>query len=243
MQPISRLFSSTFVKFWSNWQLFFLIYFVAGVWSALEAFAEPDLDTAIISSGEWAVYLAALAIASVFSVLMSISLTYAMAGTATSVKGAYSMALRNFWRYLILAVVSVVIVTVGFLFLIVPGIVLSVWFVFAYFVLLLENEGVIASLKKSREYVRGHWWGVFARIAVFFLIMAGIVFALQLLITFIVSFLPAVLLAQIVYVLLTLFVAGFLTPFSLLYFYQMYLELKSGKELSYDSFQTAQSTV
>ncbi len=242
MQPISYLLGAAFLKLRENWLLFFLIYLVAGIWSAFEVFTEPDFNSVTIGTFGWAVYLAALVIATMFGVLMSIALTYAMAGMTTSVKSSYGMALKSFWRYILLGLVSVVLVTLGFLFLIVPGIIVSVWIVFAYFILLLENESIIAALKKSREYVRGHWWGVLIRLAVLSITMAVVVFALQLLISFLLSFLPF-LAAQVVYVLVTLVLAGFLTPFSLLYVYQMYLELKSEKETSYQTYQTSNPSV
>lgn len=237
MQPISHLFGAAFLRLRENWLLFFLIYLVAGIWSVFEVITEPDFNSATISTFEWVLYLAAVAIATVFVVLMSIALTYAMAGTATSVKTAYGMALKNFWRYILLSILSVVLVTVSFLLLIVPGIIVSVWIVFAYFVLLLENEGAIASLKRSREYVRGHWWGVFVRLAVLSLVMAVVILASQLLVSFLVSFLPFSS-AQIVYLAFTLVLSGFLTPFSLLYVYQMYLELKSMRDGSTFQAQT-----
>lgn len=241
MQPISHLFGAAFLRLRENWLLFFLIYLVAGICSVLEVLTEPDFNSDTIGMFEWALYLTALVITTVFGVLMSIALTYAIAGMATSVKSAYGMALKSFWRYILLGLVSVVLVTLGFLFLIVPGIIVSVWIVFAYFILLLEDEGIVASLKKSREYVRGHCWGVFIRLAVLSLSVI-LVFALQLLSAFLVSFLPDFA-AEIVYVLLTLIMAGFLTPFSLLYVYQMYLELKSVKESSVQTYQAPGPTI
>ncbi len=55
------------------------------------------------------------------------------------------------------------------------GIAVSTWFVFATFVTVLENDSVLDSIKRSRQYVRGRWFGVFGRIMLLglFVILVG----------------------------------------------------------------------
>jgi hypothetical protein len=55
-------------------------------------------------------------------------------------------------------------VFVGFLLLIVPGIIFSVWFSLAIFVLIAENLTGMDALMKSKEYVKGRWGSVFGRL-------------------------------------------------------------------------------
>ena len=55
----------------------------------------------------------------------------------------------------------------------IPGIIFSVWFSLSLYVLLDENEKGMNALLKSREYVRGRWWGVAWRL--FFGLMLGII--------------------------------------------------------------------
>lgn len=52
----------------------------------------------------------------------------------------------------------------GFLLLIVPGIIFSVWFSLAIFILIAEDLTGMNALLKSREYVKGKWGGVFWRL-------------------------------------------------------------------------------
>lgn len=54
----------------------------------------------------------------------------------------------------------------GFLLLVIPGIIFSVWFVFAKFILVAEGERGMDAVLKSKEYVRGRWGEVFGRLFV-----------------------------------------------------------------------------
>jgi hypothetical protein len=59
---------------------------------------------------------------------------------------------------LALAVVGSIGVLVGLALLVVPGIVLLVWWLLAYQGALIEQLGWRASLGRSRELARGHFW-------------------------------------------------------------------------------------
>lgn len=54
----------------------------------------------------------------------------------------------------------------GFLLLIIPGIIFSVWFGFAKFILVTEGGKGMDAMLKSKEYVRGRWGEVFGRLFV-----------------------------------------------------------------------------
>ncbi len=56
------------------------------------------------------------------------------------------------------------IVCGGYFLLIVPGIIFSIWFFFAQFVLVKEDVRGMEALLKSREYVRGQWLAVAIRL-------------------------------------------------------------------------------
>ncbi|MBE9179017.1 hypothetical protein IQ268_10640 [Oculatella sp. LEGE 06141] len=49
----------------------------------------------------------------------------------------------------------------GFVFLVIPGIYLSVRFGFALYAIALENDSAIGGLSRSWELVKGRWWSVF----------------------------------------------------------------------------------
>ncbi len=62
-------------------------------------------------------------------------------------------------------IVNVVLVGVGFLLLILPGIWLGTMFTFYTMEVIANDKGVWTSLKGSYGLVKGRWWAVFGRIA------------------------------------------------------------------------------
>ena len=74
--------------------------------------------------------------------------------------------------------VAGIAIGIGFVLLIVPGLfLLTIWALVAP-VVVIERKGVMASLERSRELVRGHGWQVFAVIVVLLLlnlVLSGVV--------------------------------------------------------------------
>jgi len=77
-------------------------------------------------------------------------------------------------------------ITIGFILLIVPGLVLLTWWLFIVPVIMLEGQSATESFGRSRELVRGNGWNVFGLIVltIVILIVAGLVLAI------VFSFLP-----------------------------------------------------
>ncbi len=76
----------------------------------------------------------------------------------TSVRFAVSKLL---WIWALSIVVGIVVI-LGFIALIVPGIILAIMFSLAFPVLLIENKGVLESMGRSRELVSHRWLKTFA---------------------------------------------------------------------------------
>jgi hypothetical protein len=62
---------------------------------------------------------------------------------------------------LVVAVLQLLIITGGFLLLLVPGILFMVWYGFAQFGVILENKRGLEALAWSKQIVEGHFWRVF----------------------------------------------------------------------------------
>lgn len=63
-----------------------------------------------------------------------------------------------------LFILNLFVVIGGYLFFIIPGIIFTVWFFFAQFILPVEGLRGMEALLKSREYVRGQWLNVALRL-------------------------------------------------------------------------------
>jgi hypothetical protein len=89
-------------------------------------------------------------------------------------------ALNNGWRrvrsYMWVSFLFTFIVGGGFLLFFIPGLIFLVWFLFSQFVLVAEDEKGMAAILKSKEYVRGNWFGVFIRLLILWLISGALGF-------------------------------------------------------------------
>ncbi len=73
--------------------------------------------------------------------------------------GTFSLGL--FLRLLLTRLLETLFILAGLILLIVPGIILGVWFFFIEQVVVIEGESYIKALQKSREIIKGNWWRVF----------------------------------------------------------------------------------
>lgn len=80
------------------------------------------------------------------------------------------------WTYiaplLLLMLINGLMTLIGFILLVIPGIVLSIYLTFSTVILVLENAGVIDSIKKSFALVIGRFWKIFIRLVIPTLVLA-----------------------------------------------------------------------
>jgi hypothetical protein len=75
-----------------------------------------------------------------------------------------------------LAIVSGVLLTIGYLLFVIPGVFFTVAWCAAFTVLMYERTGPLRSLSRSWELVKGHWWMTFGALLVGLVIVFGISF-------------------------------------------------------------------
>ncbi len=89
--------------------------------------------------------------------------------------------LAVFWPALCISILTALITLGGFLLLIIPGVIFTVWYAFSIYLAVLEKKkGVGALLHGSREMSRGRFWPIFGRLvlpAAFWAIIAYLVLA------------------------------------------------------------------
>ena len=71
---------------------------------------------------------------------------------------------QYFWRYFFLEILLFIIIFVGFIFLIVPGVAALGYFGFAVYALIFEDQKIIESIKRSAFLVKDYWWSTVGRI-------------------------------------------------------------------------------
>ena len=77
---------------------------------------------------------------------------------AISVRDAFTSSLRRVVPFVITLVLFTVICFVGYLLLVIPGILFSVSLLFAPYAALVQSKGPIEALSYSHSLVWGRWW-------------------------------------------------------------------------------------
>lgn len=86
----------------------------------------------------------------------------AIHGRPASIRKSVVVASRRLLPALGVSVLSGLLIAIGLVFLVFPGIIAMVLLWVAIPVCLVERKGVVASMSRSSELVRGHGWEVFA---------------------------------------------------------------------------------
>lgn len=79
-----------------------------------------------------------------------------------------------FWQLLAVSLLAGIGIGIGFVLLIVPGLILMVLWAVVAPVIVLERPGVFPAFRRSRELVRGNGWQVFGVLVLVFLAVAGL---------------------------------------------------------------------
>ncbi len=106
-------------------------------------------------------------------------------GTISSMRGhpagfgeTFSKALAALASVIVLGIVISILVGLGMILFIVPGVIVMVMFFVAIPAAVVEREGIGAALTRSRELTKGHRWSIFALFIVMMLalgIISGLV--------------------------------------------------------------------
>ncbi len=185
---------------------------------SLPAFALSNLVTMSILAVLGAIIFSLLSIWSQAAVMYALKDAHEKIGVVESYRRSWS-TLLSYWWVLILAGL---ITTGGFLLLVIPGIIFSVWFSLAGFIIINEGEKGLRALFKSREYVRGYWWKVLWNF-----IFIGLVYLLATLALELIGLLP---IPDIILSILDFILQIFLPALSAAFVFSVYQNLKATKD-------------
>src|SRR3990167_7751866 len=68
---------------------------------------------------------------------------------------------KMYWSFLGMSVLSFILVVLGIIALIIPGIILALGFIFSQYLVIDKGRGAIESLKESWRITKGHRWELF----------------------------------------------------------------------------------
>lgn len=172
----------------------------------------------------WSIFFILVAVitglVNVFLSGMIVRMTYDATRRRLDIGKAANAVLKRYIPLLIASIVFGIIVMLGFVALIIPGIFLSIKLVFFSYAILIDNEDIVGSLKKSWRMVKGKWWNVFALMLIIGLvsIMVGIPVGIL------------VLVSQPLYLIANFLMILFITPWTTATLTFAYLQLSKRKK-------------
>lgn len=92
-------------------------------------------------------------------------------GRETSLKKSFNAALDVLPSLIVGAILVGIIVLIGLILLIIPGIIFLVWLCLTQTVIVLERKGAVDALGRSKELTKGKWFHTFGVIVIIFLIL------------------------------------------------------------------------
>jgi hypothetical protein len=141
-----------------------------GLFGAGVSLVLPDLSTPLLVAG----ILTGLLLGSIALFWGLAAMVYAVADERLDIRTALRRGWSRLWSFAWVFTLTGFIVTGGFLLLVIPGIIFSVWFFLSQFVLAAEDELGMRALLKSKAYMQGRFWDVFLRLFILWLVSAVI---------------------------------------------------------------------
>jgi hypothetical protein len=164
--------------------------YVYGLIGLIPIAAVSLVATLVIFTGVWSriPVMAQISLGFIFGLLIIFSILFAIyyglrvkVATLLLIKNNYSDTCENFkdskkyvWGMLgVSLLMFVVVLAWGFVFLI-PALIFGVYYMFAAYVLVIENKRSFSAMERSYDLVHGFWWPVFGRVMLLGLI--GMIF-------------------------------------------------------------------
>lgn len=106
-----------------------------------------------------------------------IALSRITEGKTVNIKSVFSEALHKYFIFIVFNVAIYLSYGLGIMLLIVPFVLVAVWFNFAKFILVNEGKGIKNAFTESKKLVKGRFWPVLIRLFVFqlFLILSEMI--------------------------------------------------------------------
>lgn len=165
-------------------------------------------------------------IAFVVNLWGSVALLYAIKEREQEIgiKESFAKAWHKIFSYFWVSILTGLIAMAGFLLFIIPGIIFSIWFSLAAYVLVSEDLKGMKALRRSKQLIKGYWFKVFWR----FIVLGFLITIIYIVFSSPISFISVLLnipFAQNI----TNIINIFITPFSLAFTFLIYENLKQLK--------------
>ncbi len=110
-----------------------------------------------------------LFIVPILTAAMTMAISERFLNREIGIAEAYSRILRRFFPLLGTILIAGIVIGIGFMVLIIPGLILWVWFAFIPQTVVIEGEGGIGAMKRSKYLVKGYFARTFALFILIFI--------------------------------------------------------------------------
>lgn len=143
-----------------------------------DATLTPQLRLGLLT-GHWlGVECAAVVISLLVQALLILRLDHLARREPAVFSEDWRRALRILLPLIVAAIVCGIALFIGYLLLIVPGVILTVTLIFFQFEVVLERSGPIQALNRSHALVWGNWWRIFGVLIMMLVVLIIILVAL-----------------------------------------------------------------
>ena len=94
----------------------------------------------------------------------------AVAGQTLTIGEAFGHAYHRFWSLLGAGIVVVIVVFLGLVAFVVPGVIFATWYAYTAPAIMLENKGALEGMSASKAFGRDKKWSTFMIFLLFFLV-------------------------------------------------------------------------
>ncbi len=217
LKPIGELIGSS----WSTYTKYFSQYAKILMWYLVFSAASVVLSIIEINIGAVLAAEIIISIALIISTLICIPalLVYIASEQKMSISDAFKQSRPRIWAFVWIGILSALVMLGGFSLLMIPGIYLMVCFSFAQYLVICEKKGGMQALWESTKLVQGQWLAVFLRILVYAVTLIALMLA--------VTWIDDIANAQGYIINIVTLAISFLGPLFMVYFYQIFKDLKS----------------
>ena len=212
--------------------VFGIIVFGAGMIGAFDL--ESAVGNIIIFAIGFVLLLALFLTIIIIQFWSQAALIYAIKDNAENIgiKESYRRGWHKLKSFFWVSILSGFIIMGGYMFFIIPGIIFAIWFSLALYIVIVEDLKGMDAILKSREYIRDYWWQVLWRfliVSIAMFVISSVIFIPSMLIGFISLPIAGEEAVEIIFSLANNFVSIIIAPFTMIYLFLVYNNLKKIK--------------
>jgi hypothetical protein len=167
----------TYQANWKKFLPYMIMIFIPALLTGFAGLFSPLNLESNFTLGLW-LYIALVIVFSIFTIWFSSALVKTIAAAIENKKmNEPKKEILDAKKYIIpiilASILTGIIIFLGVIFFVIPGIIFAIWFAFISYEIILEDKKIMESLRNSKALVTGRWWAVLWR-----LFAPGIVFAL-----------------------------------------------------------------